>query len=50
MHDLDFAAVRSASRFIRTLGVAELIVAGDLGDRGPRIDKVMDYLMRQPNV
>jgi fructose-1,6-bisphosphatase-3 len=50
VHDLDFAAIRSASRFIRTLGVSELIVAGDLGDRGPRIDKVVDYLMRQPNV
>jgi fructose-1,6-bisphosphatase-3 len=49
-HDLDFAAVRGASRFIRNLGVAELIVAGDLGDRGPRIDRVVDYLARQPNV
>ena len=49
-HDLDFAAVRGASRFIRNLGVAELIVAGDLGDRGPRIDRVIDYLARQPNV
>lgn len=49
-HDLDYAAVRNASRFIRSLGVAELIVAGDLGDRGPRIDKVIDYLIKQPSV
>lgn len=48
--DLDVAAVHSASRFIRILSVQELIVAGDLGDRGPRIDRVIDYLMRQPNV
>ncbi|MGB1128944.1 MAG: fructose-bisphosphatase class III [Haloferula sp.] len=47
---LGFGAIRSASRFIRNLTVEELIVAGDLGDRGPRIDRVTDYLMRQPNV
>lgn len=45
-----FDAIHSASRFIRNLTVEELIVAGDLGDRGPRIDRVIDYLMRQPNV
>jgi len=48
--DLDSDMIRSASRFIRNLSVEELIVAGDLGDRGPRIDKVIDYLMHQPNV
>ncbi len=48
--DLDFDLIRSASRFIRNLTVEELIVAGDLGDRGPRIDLVIDYLMHQPNV
>ncbi|MBB5352494.1 fructose-1,6-bisphosphatase-3 [Haloferula luteola] len=47
---LDFSAIRSASRFIRNLTVEETIVAGDLGDRGPRLDRVVDYLMRQPNV
>ncbi|MCH7226473.1 fructose-bisphosphatase class III [Haloferula sp. A504] len=47
---LDFAAIRSASRFIRSLTVDETIVAGDLGDRGPRLDRVIDYLLRQPNV
>ncbi len=48
--DLDFDLVRSASRFIRNITVEELIVAGDLGDRGPRLDRVIDYLMHQPNV
>ncbi|GAA5484458.1 fructose-bisphosphatase class III [Haloferula sargassicola] len=47
---LAFSAIRSASRFIRNLTVEETIVAGDLGDRGPRLDRVVDYLMRQPNV
>jgi len=40
----------AASRFIRNLTVDELVVAGDLGDRGERIDKVIDYLMMQSNV
>jgi len=46
----DLTAVRLTSRLVRNLSVSELVVAGDLGDRGPRIDKVIDYLMRQPNV
>lgn len=49
-HNRDWLAVRAASRLIRNLSVAEIIVAGDLGDRGPRLDKVIDYLMVQPNV
>ena len=48
--DLDFEVIRTASHFIRNLTVEELIVAGDLGDRGPRLDKVVDYLMRQPSI
>lgn len=48
-HDRDFGAVRAASRLIRSLAAAELIVAGDMGDRGPRIDRVIDTLMAQPN-
>jgi fructose-1,6-bisphosphatase III len=43
-------AVRWASRVIRHLSVAELIVAGDLGDRGPRLDKVVELLMHQPHL
>jgi len=47
---MDVLAVRAASRFIRNLTVDELVVAGDLGDRGARLDWVVDYLMRQSNV
>ena len=46
----DLQAVRAASRLIRNLSAAEIIVAGDLGDRGPRIDSVIAYLKEQPNV
>ncbi|MBL8764354.1 MAG: fructose-bisphosphatase class III [Phycisphaerae bacterium] len=49
-HDRDWAAVRAASRLVRNLSAAEILVAGDLGDRGPRIDRVIDILMKQPNV
>jgi fructose-1,6-bisphosphatase-3 len=49
-HDMDLAAVRAASHLIRNLAYGELIVAGDLGDRGPRIDQVIDYLQKQTNV
>ena len=47
---MDLLAVRAASRFIRNLTVDELVVAGDLGDRGARLDWVIDYLMKQSNV
>lgn len=49
-HDRDWAAVRGAARLIRNLSISELLVAGDLGDRGPRIDRVIEILMRQPRV
>ncbi len=49
-HRKDLELVRLASHAIRNLLIYELIVAGDLGDRGPRIDKVIDYIMRQPRV
>lgn len=47
-HDRDWGAVRAGARLIRNLSCEELLVAGDLGDRGPRIDRVIDTLMRQP--
>jgi fructose-1,6-bisphosphatase-3 len=37
-------------RLVRNLAVRELIMAGDCWDRGPRGDKVVDYLRMQPNV
>ncbi len=49
-HDRDLGAVRAASRLVRNLSAAEILVAGDLGDRGPRIDRVIDILMQQPSV
>lgn len=49
-YERDLITVRVASRLARNLAVEELIVAGDLGDRGARLDKVIDYLMRQPKV
>jgi fructose-1,6-bisphosphatase III len=49
-HDRDLDLVRMAARTVRNLAVGELIVAGDLGDRGPRIDKVIDLLIQQPKV
>ncbi|MCO6430666.1 MAG: fructose-bisphosphatase class III [Deltaproteobacteria bacterium] len=42
--------LRLVARVARNLFISELVVAGDMGDRGPRVDKVIDYLMRQPNV
>ncbi|HWU86757.1 MAG TPA: fructose-bisphosphatase class III, partial [Kofleriaceae bacterium] len=49
-YDRDLELVRAISHVVRNLAVGELVVAGDLGDRGPRIDKVIDLLMQQPNV
>ena len=49
-HGREIELFRAAAHVIRNLSVFELIVAGDLGDRGPRVDKVIDYLMRQPQV
>jgi len=46
----DLDAVRAASRLVRNLAVSEIIVAGDFGDRGPRIDRVIEYCRQQPNV
>jgi fructose-1,6-bisphosphatase III len=48
--DREIELLRAVAHVIRNLSVEEIVVAGDLGDRGPRIDKVIDFLMRQPNV
>lgn len=47
--DRDWGAVRAGARLIRNLACDELLVIGDLGDRGPRADRVFEVLMRQPN-
>jgi fructose-1,6-bisphosphatase-3 len=49
-HDRDLELVRMIARVVRNLAVGELVVDGDLGDRGPRADKVVELLMQQPNV
>ena len=49
-HGQELPFLRMMARIIRNLLFSELIVAGDFGDRGPRIDKVIEYVMRQPNV
>jgi fructose-1,6-bisphosphatase-3 len=46
----DLALIRLAVRVARNLTIDELILAGDFWDRGPRGDRVVDYMMRQPNV
>eukprot|EP00121_Abeoforma_whisleri_P000665 Awhi_evm1s587 len=40
--------LRVLARLIRNLTIDELVVAGDLYDRGPRGDKVVEILMQQP--
>lgn len=42
--------IHLTGRVIRNLAIDELIIAGDCWDRGPRGDRVVEYLMRQPNV
>jgi fructose-1,6-bisphosphatase-3 len=44
----DLELWRLAARAIRNLAIGELIVAGDLGDRGPRVDKVIEVMQQQP--
>jgi fructose-1,6-bisphosphatase-3 len=38
------------ARLVRNLAIYELIIGGDCWDRGPRGDRVVDYLRQQPNV
>src|SRR5258708_27762270 len=42
--------IHLTGRVIRNLAIDELIIGGDAWDRGPRGDRVMDYLMQQPHV
>jgi fructose-1,6-bisphosphatase III len=42
--------IHLTGRVIRNLTIDELVIAGDCWDRGPRGDRVVDYLMQQPNV
>jgi fructose-1,6-bisphosphatase-3 len=49
-HGRDLWLLRLLARVIRSSLFSELIVAGDFGDRGPRIDKVIDHVMKQRHV
>jgi fructose-1,6-bisphosphatase-3 len=42
--------VHLTARVVRNLAVDEIIIDGDCWDRGPRGDRVVDYLLRQPSV
>ena len=42
--------VHLVGRLIRNLAIDELIIAGDCWDRGPRGDRVVEYLRQQPSV
>jgi len=42
--------VHLIGRLVRNLAIYELIIGGDCWDRGPRGDRVVDYLRQQPNV
>jgi fructose-1,6-bisphosphatase-3 len=42
--------IRLTVRVVRNLAVDELVIAGDCWDRGPRGDRVVDYLMALPNL
>jgi fructose-1,6-bisphosphatase-3 len=42
--------IHLTGRVVRNLAIDELIIAGDCWDRGPRGDRVVDYLTQQPNV
>ena len=35
---------------VRDLAIGELVIGGDCWDRGPRGDRVVEYIRRQPNV
>ncbi len=49
-YDQDIVALHEASRLVRNIVVSEVVVAGDLFDRGERGDRVIHYLRNQPKV
>lgn len=42
--------IHASVRLVRNLAIYELIIGGDCWYRGPRGDKVVEYLQQQPNV
>lgn len=49
-HGRQLDLLRLTARIIRNLAIDELIVAGDLGDRGARIDTSIEFISQQPHV
>jgi fructose-1,6-bisphosphatase-3 len=49
-HGRALQIIRLTVRVVRNLAVDELIIGGDCWDRGPRGDRVVDYLMHQPDL
>jgi fructose-1,6-bisphosphatase-3 len=49
-HERALHVIRLMVRTVRNLAVNELIIGGDCWDRGARGDRVVDYLMRQPDL
>lgn len=49
-HDRALTVIRLTARVVRNLAIDELVIGGDCWDRGSRGDRVVDYLMHQPNV
>jgi fructose-1,6-bisphosphatase-3 len=49
-HGRELHLVRLVVRALRNLAVHEIVMAGDCWDRGPRGDRVVEYLRQQPNL
>lgn len=49
-HERAWYFIRLTVRVVRNLAIHELVLAGDCWDRGPRGDRVVDYLMHLPRV
>lgn len=49
-HGRALPVMRLTVRVVRNLAIDELVIGGDCWDRGPRGDRVVDYLMHQPDV
>jgi fructose-1,6-bisphosphatase-3 len=49
-NDRALQVMRLTVRVVRNLAIDELVIGGDCWDRGPRGDRVVEYIMRQPNV
>ena len=50
LHGRALHLIHLTARLVRNLAIYELIIGGDCWDRGPRGDRVLDYLRQQPNV